>query len=112
MSFPYVIVVPKLKVDGMALFPFIFVKTSSLKNDRILIRHETIHLYQEVELLILPFYILYLINYLANTFVHKERNAAYLNIVFEREAYANECNINYLKQRKLWAWLKYIKVKR
>ena len=34
---------------------------------------------------------------------------AYRNISFEREAYANEEYIDYLENRKRFAWIKYIK---
>lgn len=103
-----VIVVPYLKVDAMALFPFILIRRKEMVNDEVLLRHETIHLKQEAELLILPFYVLYLINYLINRFKHKTHHEAYMNICFEREAYANESDIAYLNTRKLWAWCKYI----
>lgn len=71
-----------------------------------------IHLRQELELLILPFYILYLLNYLFNLWRYKDRGKAYLNIVFEKEAYANEAETGYLRERKFWAWLKFLKIER
>ncbi len=108
--FPLIIIVPFLKVSGMAIFPFILVKHRDLKNDAQLIRHEVIHLRQELELLILPFYILYLINYLINIIRYRNREKAYLNIIFEREAYTHEADNDYLKQRKFWGWLKFIKL--
>lgn len=92
----------------MALFPFILIRRKEMVNDEVLLRHETIHLKQEAELLILPFYVLYLINYLINRFKYKTHHEAYINICFEREAYANESDIAYLNTRKLWAWCKYI----
>ncbi|SIR16693.1 hypothetical protein SAMN05421821_105240 [Mucilaginibacter lappiensis] len=93
----------------MAIFPFVLVKHQDLKNDDQLIRHETIHLMQELELLIIPFYILYLANYLVNLIRYHDHEKAYLNIVFEREAYAHETSSSYLKHRKFWGWLKFIK---
>lgn len=102
----FCIVLPFLKVDGMAFYPFILLKSRASKYDEILIRHETIHLRQQVEMLVLPFYLCYLANYLINRFQYDHQNA-YLSIVFEREAYAEEGNPAYLKKRKLWAWLKY-----
>ncbi|GAA4337554.1 hypothetical protein GCM10023149_47060 [Mucilaginibacter gynuensis] len=103
MSFR-VIVVPFLNVEAMALFPFILVKNKEMAADKTLINHELIHLKQEAELLVIPFYILYLLNYIANLFIYRNHNKAYLNIVFEREAYRNEKNYVYLKQRGLWFW--------
>jgi len=107
--FPIVIVVPFLRVNGMAVFPFILIKHKDLKNDAQLIRHETIHLMQELELLIVPFYMLYLINYLVNLVKHRDHEKAYLDIIFEHEAYAHEADIDYLKQRKFWGWLKFVR---
>jgi len=91
----------------MAIFPFILIKRRDLKNDAQLIRHETIHLRQELELLIVPFYMLYLANYLINLIRYRNHEKAYLDIIFEREAYACETDNDYLKHRKFWGWLKF-----
>jgi hypothetical protein len=56
-----------------------------------------IHIRQQLELLILPFYILYLLNLAINYSVYKNIYTAYRNILFEREAYENDSNLNYLK---------------
>ena len=108
--FPIIIIAPFLKVSAMVIFPFILIKNKDLKNDAVLIRHETIHLRQELELLIVPFYILYLINYLINLIKYHDHEKAYINIIFEREAYAHEADNTYLKQRKFWGWLKFAKL--
>ncbi|TWR29873.1 hypothetical protein FPZ43_08460 [Mucilaginibacter pallidiroseus] len=106
MGWP-IIVVPFLNANGMALFPFILVKEKSMKRDVALINHEKIHLLQQAELLVLPFYILYLLNYMINLIKYKRHYQAYLNIAFEREAYANETNMGYLNKRKYYNWLRY-----
>ncbi len=108
LSYP-VLVVPSLKVNGMALFPFILVKLKKSKFDAVLIRHEIIHLRQQLELLVLPFYFFYLVNYLYNRTVYNDHHEAYMNIVFEREAYANDVFPDYLQRRKLFSWRKYFK---
>jgi hypothetical protein len=107
MAWP-VIVVPYIKADGMAVFPFIIVRTAALKNDQVLIRHEAIHLRQAIELLVIPFYLLYLVNYLIGLLKYKKHHAAYMNIVFEREAYAREHDLEYLKHRGVWNWRRYL----
>ncbi|WP_299059936.1 hypothetical protein [uncultured Polaribacter sp.] len=94
--------------DGITLFPFIFLRTKKLKEDSILINHEKIHLKQQLELLIIFFYLMYILEWLFKLIVYKNFNSAYLNISFEREAYQNENNKNYIKNRKLWAFLNYI----
>jgi hypothetical protein len=109
LKLPIVIVAPFLRVNGMAIFPFVLVKHRDLKNDAQLIRHETIHLRQELELLIIPFYMLYLGNYLINLIRYRDHDKAYQEIIFEREAYAGENSADYLKRRKFWAWLRFIK---
>ena len=103
MSYP-VIIIPFLKVDGMALYPFILVKSELLKQDPVLLRHETIHLKQAEELLVFPFYVFYLLNYLVNRFKFKTHYQAYYHIAFEREAYAHEQENSYLQTRRFWAW--------
>jgi hypothetical protein len=98
-----------LWVDGIALYPFIFIskKISNYHLDS-LINHERIHLRQQIELLIVPFYILYALQYLINFCIYRKHQKAYLNIVFEKEAYANDDKPSYLNQRKLWAFLSYL----
>ena len=106
MKFP-VVHVPFLPAARMAIFPFIFVKLPSYKDDKMLIRHEKIHLIQQLELLLIPFYLIYVLHYLINLFKYGSHNKAYINIVFEKEAFSKEGEMDYLKNRKLWAWLNY-----
>lgn len=103
-----VLIVKKLPATGMALFPFILVKSARLKNDAVLINHEKIHLRQQLELLILPFYIFYLLNYFVNLIQYRNHYLAYRNIVFEKEAYDCEQNLQYLKNGSWYGWLKKI----
>ena len=93
---------------GLTLWPFIFVKEDTLKKDVILINHEKIHLKQQRELLILPFYIWYICEWLFRTLLYLNSYRAYQNISFEREAYANENNLDYVQNRKTFIFLKYI----
>lgn len=102
-----IIVAPFLKADAMALFPFILVKEKRMADDAVLLNHERIHLRQQAELLVIPFYLLYLLNYLYNLLIYRSHHQAYMHIVFEREAYANEADIGYLKHRKWQAWRRY-----
>jgi len=103
-----IIIIPFLPALGMALFPFILVKTNALKNNYQVILHEKIHLTQQGEMLILPFYIVYLFHYLINLIRFKNHTKAYLNIVFEKEAYAMDKYPDYLQQRRFWAWREFL----
>lgn len=89
----------------MAIFPFIIVKNKSFAENSILINHEKIHLQQQLELLVLPFYIAYVFQYVINLIIYRNHHKAYLNIVFEKEAYLYENDLSYLKRRKLFAWI-------
>jgi hypothetical protein len=94
---------------GITLFPFVIVSGYDLKLDSVIINHEKIHIRQQVELLVLPFFIWYGIEFLIKWLIHKDKYFAYRNISFEREAYSNEKDPSYLKQRSFWSFLKYLK---
>jgi len=102
------VICSRLPAAAMALFPFMLFKRAAYKGDIYLINHEKIHFQQQLELLIFPFYVLYLINYLINLIRFKNHYQAYFNICFEKEAYANDQNLRYLKRRRLYSWLKFI----
>ena len=86
-----------MKASCITIYPFIFISTKVKITDE-LINHEKIHLRQQLELLVIPFYIWYLIEFYIK---------GYYNVRFEKEAYQNESNLNYLKKRKLFQFLKY-----
>lgn len=103
-----ILIFKRLPAAGMAIFPFILLRNESYKTDQEIINHEKIHLRQQLELLILPFYILYLLNYLINLIRYKNHDLAYRKIIFEQEAYAHETNLAYLKQGNWFSWIKLI----
>lgn len=70
--------------------------------------HERIHLRQQLELLIVFFFIWYLTEYLIRLIQYKDSYKAYNKISFEREAYANEQKLGYLKKRKWWGFRRYL----
>jgi hypothetical protein len=93
---------------GLAVFPFVFVKYSLDKKNEAFVNHERIHLRQQLELLVIPFFIWYLVEFLARLIQYKNRDLAYRNISFEREAYANEVDLDYLNRRIFWKFLNYV----
>jgi len=92
------------RIGGITIFPFIFVED---KNDKELVNHERIHIRQQIEMLVIPFYLWYGIEWL----IRGANDKAYRNISFERESYDNENNLDYLKKRKPYSWVKYLKKK-
>lgn len=93
--------------SAITLFPFVLVR-HDIKLQKSLIRHERIHLMQQKELLILPFFILYFFDYLLRLFYFRNHHKAYRNICFEKEAYCNESNPYYQQNRKHFNWLCYL----
>jgi len=93
---------------GLTFFPFVILTDKNDALDKVCINHERIHLRQQLELLILPFYVWYGIEFLIKWFQYKDKNTAYRNISFEREAYKNEKELSYLKSRSFWKFFKFI----
>ncbi|MGB5554427.1 MAG: hypothetical protein WBM83_07200 [Flavobacteriaceae bacterium] len=93
---------------GLSLWPFIILKNDALKDDIVLIHHEKIHLKQQQELLVLPFYVLYVAEWLLRSLYYLDGYKGYQNISFEREAYQNEKNLNYASERKAFAFINYL----
>lgn len=102
------VVCPSLPASAMALYPFMLFKNQELKGNKTIINHEKIHFCQQLELLIVPFYLLYFLNYLINLVRFKNHDKAYFNLCFEKEAYANDKNGGYIKGRRLYSWLKHL----
>lgn len=95
--------------NGLAIFPFIFVRETRHRTDQQLINHEKIHLRQQLELLWLPFFLWYGMELLVRYFQYQNWHKAYRNISFEREAYAMEADLKYLKKRRFWGFWGYLR---
>lgn len=93
---------------GLALYPFVFLKSKELRLNETLVNHEKIHLRQQIELLVVPFYMVYGFEFLIRLLQYKNWQQAYRNISFEREAYVNEKNLDYLQSRPFWKFFKYM----
>lgn len=70
-----------------------------------LINHERIHTAQLLEMGIIGFYVWYLVEWLVRLL---QRGNAYRKISFEREAYENQRDLDYLKERRHYAWRHYL----
>ena len=94
--------------NAITIFPFVFISSKHLKQDKQIINHEKIHLKQQLEMLFIFFYIWYLVEFFIRFIIYKSRSKAYFNISFEREAYDFESAPGYIDKRKFWAFLKYL----
>lgn len=125
-------IIPFKGYKVIAILPFIFARKSAKWLKDYVVNHETIHLRQQLEVLIasliiilamilifgiswwwmsaslLVYYAWYVAEWLIRWAVCHDRNLAYKNIAFEQEAYLNEHDMGYLKDRRLFAWVEYI----
>ena len=70
-----------------------------------LINHERIHTAQILEMGIIGFYVWYVVEWMVRLL---RRGNAYRKISFEREAYDNQRDLDYLQHRRHYAWRKYL----
>lgn len=92
---------------GITFYPFVFLVDKNDKLNPRFVNHERIHIRQQIEMLVFPFFIWYGLEFLVRLVQYKNRRTAYYNISFEREAYQNEKDPDYLKRRSFWKFLKY-----
>lgn len=102
-------IIPFKGFVAITIWPFIFVRNDkahrfSAHSER----HERIHARQQLELLVLPFYVLYLIEYIMRLILYRDFKDAYYNLSFEQEAFMNQYDEDYFKKRKPYAWLRRI----
>ena len=89
-------IIPFKGYKAITIWPFIFVR-EECSFDEVDLNHEKIHGKQQLELLIIFFYLIYLVEWIIK---------GYRNISFEREAYSNESDLDYLKTRKHYSMWK------
>jgi hypothetical protein len=97
-------IIPFTGYKAMNLFGVLFVRGNA-RIDDITLNHEKIHTAQIKEMLYIFFCLWYVIEWL----IRLPKGNAYRNISFEREAYDNQYDLNYLKSRKRFDFAKYIK---
>ena len=78
---------------AMTVFPFIFARKAYKPIGKRTINHESIHLKQQIELLVLPFFLWYGVEWIVRLIQYKNLKEAYRNISFERD---NEWDEEYL----------------
>lgn len=94
-----------IDVYAIALWPFVFIKD---EGNEVTINHEKIHLRQQVELLVVGFYILYGFYWLKSFVKNRDKDQAYYDIPFEKEAYTMQKDMTYLDNRSRYAWLNFL----
>lgn len=98
---------------GMAVLGIFFIARSKEDLQPWLITHETIHLKQQRDLLVIGSIILHIVETLIALVVYRMTwHDAYLWCSHEQEAYRNQNDPDYLKNRKLFSQFKYLFNKR
>ena len=125
--------IPFQGYKALTFIPFIFARKKFKPLDDVTLNHESIHLSQQFEVLIVAialvlmlvfsldlswwwmlttlivYYGWYGIEYVIRLFIYGNHKEAYRNISFEQEAYMFEKDFNYLrKERNPFAWVKYL----
>ncbi|MEM8969129.1 MAG: hypothetical protein AAGE93_22115 [Bacteroidota bacterium] len=93
---------------AITLFPFVFLTRVKDKTNAQLINHERIHLRQQLELFVIPFYLLYFVEYILRRLKGSDHRQAYRAISFEQEAFNHEQQLDYLAFRPAFAFWKYL----
>ena len=70
-------------------------------------RHETIHFQQQIELLFIFQWLLYIIFWLYGLLIYRNGEKAYRQNPFEQEAYEKDKEQFYLLNRKRYSWWSY-----
>lgn len=100
MKIVYNNIIPFKGFLAINLFGVLFVRGAEHDINDIVLNHERIHTAQMKELGYILFYIIYLLEWIVRLF---KKGNAYRNISFEREAYENEKDLDYLSARPIWA---------
>lgn len=93
---------------AITLYPFIFIRKDK-RNFEELVRHETIHIFQQLELLIIGAWVLFISEYLYAKYIKKfDARQSYYFTAMEQEAHINAINETYLTTRKPYSVFKYV----
>ena len=95
-----------ININALSIGPFVWCRGEISDTTR---QHETIHFWQQIEMLFVLQWLLYGIFYVIGRFTHGNWKMAYYCNPFEVEAYEHQEDKNYLQNRKWWSWVRYIR---
>ena len=91
-----------IEIGAITIGPLVFSRSTMSERVR---NHEAIHWQQYIETGILGFIILYYSFYFWNYIKYRDGERAYFMIPFEKEAYDNDGDLEYLSTRKRYSWI-------
>ena len=98
-------VIPFKGFKAINIFGFCFIRSGCKMSEKDL-NHERIHTAQMKEMLYVGFYLWYFVEWIVKLFIYGKNS--YRHISFEVEAYDNEDNPDYLKDRLVFGWWKHL----
>lgn len=102
-------ILPPKRYLAINIFGILFVRKGNKSViNKYHINHEYIHTCQMKEMFYIFFYIWYGIEWFIRFLGCFDSHNACLNISFEKEAYRNQYNLDYLKNKKFYSFLKYL----
>lgn len=104
----YVLTLGSRKHSCMAVWPIVISRKKAVEISAVVKRHERIHFEQQKELLLIGFFLWYSLEFLFRWIATGDRYGAYMDISFEKEAYRNQEQADYLKKRRRFAWIKWL----
>lgn len=128
--------IPLKAYTALTQWPLLFIrKENEGLFDKTAERHENIHAWQQIEVMLVCFTLLalmawvgwlswwwlftsplgfdlfYGIEYLVRLLLYRDKMEAYRNVSFEQEAYLRHHDPDYLSYRKCFAWMPFLKKK-
>jgi hypothetical protein len=94
-------------VLAITLWPFVFIDSDEQDSHHVLSNHERIHIAQATELFVIPFYLLWLFDWLYQGCLFGSFEKGYYHCRLEQEAYDHERELDYLSNRRPYAWWPY-----
>lgn len=95
--------------SAMCIWPFLFVSPGNdVSEHSVILNHERIHARQQLEMLWLFFFMWYGAEYFARLLYCRNHYKAYRTLSFEQEAFTHDEDRDYLKKRKVYAWVKFL----
>ncbi len=110
MKIIYNKILPPAGFAAINICGILFARSTARPLKDYIVRHESIHTRQIIELLVVFFYLWYGIEWVVRLIQYRNAHTAYRNISFEREAYANQYNVDYLTSRKCYGFIRYLGV--
>lgn len=100
-------ILPPKGYKAITLGPFIFIKRGT-KLSETDCNHEAIHWEQYKETLVIGFFLIYVLEFIYKfLFIYRgEWKKTYRNLSMEKEAYMNQGDLDYVKSRKHFNWIK------